>query len=401
MRIAVFAWYRLKIILGNPRDFIMLLLLPPLAVLLLGQVINTSLDPGVVPVAVTDLDQSEYSRLVVARMAAKPAVILAEMDEEAARRGVITHRLEAAFIIKQGFMEDVMAGRLEGLVQLLRSPSTLSPGALGELIASEVVRLSSNVTAADMVTERYSGLQVPAAELKSLWMEAWAFTDAQWEPEPLMTVTYRQDGTVQPGEEGFEAGYHRGGLAAMFGLITALIMFLAVFLQEWLVEEKNNGMISRIRANGVNPSEYVLGNSLAVPVLLWGTTLPALVVLSLFSPVPVFLPSVILLLLFYSFTCYAGGLLLATRVCSSGQLQAAGLLVVLLTSIFGGSFLNLAEVTARFAFASFFTPQGWVLAGIQDALFYSKGWAQLWKPLAVLAGMGYMFLWCSGKRDWQ
>lgn len=395
---------RIKIIAGHWRNMLLLFVLPVLLVAVPGEVIHTVLDPSGLPVALVDLDNSDYSRLVLERVAANPLVQAFTSGEESALRQVVTGRVEAAIILEPGFMDNIITGRLNGIVRIARAPSSISAGVLGEVAAAEVIRLAGNVKAADIVlahSGRYHG--APPVDGEQIWREAWAFSDAQWEPPALLSLHYRDTGAGEDNETVTVSSGFRGPvekLLILLGILTAVIMFLMIFLNGWLVEEKTSGLAARLRTTAVKPGLYLAGNSLAViAVVLLSTLLSLAVTAAYIPPALVFSGPVLLLLLFYCGSCFTFALFLAAVSANPEQLQAAGIPIAAITSLLGGSFFNLAELNERFAIMARFTPQGWTLAGIRELLYTGAGWSAAWPSFVVLFCVFLFFLILVGRWD--
>lgn len=383
----------------------MLFLLPVLLVIVTGQVIHTVLDPSRLPIALVDLDNTDYSRLVMDRVAESPLLLAYTTDEETALRQVVTGRKEAAVILEDGFMENIIAGRVEGIIRLARSPSSISAGVVGEVASAEVLRLTGNVMAADMVLEQYvhylgeelgEDLGEEHLDRDKIWNEAWAFSDELWEPPRLMRLQYRETGNgemddpagVQPG-----FGSAKEKTMVLLGLLTAGIMFLMLFLNGWLVEEKACGIAARLRSTAIKPALYLAGNSLAVVAVALLSTLIVLALIgTVISPAILFSFPVLTLLLVYTGACYSIAFFIAAFSGNMGQLQAIGIPVVLVTSLFGGSFFNLTELTGRFSLLARLTPQAWALEGLREALYTSGYFGGVGMPVLALLCATFIFL---------
>lgn len=409
---------RCKLIAKRPVEAVLLLLLLPLAVYLATIFLPSQLGTEGIPVALVDQDQSPYSRLVLERVSQEPLVQALFISEEEARRLILQGRLETAFIIKEGFMEKLKQGERRQIIEVVHAPSSLSVALMRELVGREVIRLASNAQAANVVQKEYLKRNIISTdEAERLWHEAWEHTDEYWEPEPLMSIIYREfplfpspdksreqtEATLieENPEQNLEAVYQdvaasslaleREQLVQLFGWLAAFIMLLAIFLQHWLVEERKEGLLSRIRGCSSKPVLYVLGSSL--PMLLFLILELGLSLLVIhwqtqqtdYLGVSLLTNALLLSLLFiYTLFCFCFALALALMVRTNAQLQGLGVTVVLLTSIFGGAFVPLKEWTAGLHSLALFTPQEWLLRGIRAGLSGATTWSNISPSLAVL-----------------
>ena len=73
-------------------------------------------------------------------------------------------------------------------------PNFLATGVVRELVASKITRLTTTIKASNRVVNLMERRFGKLSESNQLWNEAYEYTDKQWEPEPLMTIDYRDNG---------------------------------------------------------------------------------------------------------------------------------------------------------------------------------------------------------------
>lgn len=363
MRVLIIAWYRLKSAAGSPLTVLLMLLVPVAAVLAADALWVRS--GGAIPVAVADLDRTPWSRLVVERLAARDVLSLSETSAAEAARRVQTQRAEAAFILEAGFMDRVAAGRWDGAVRLLKSPASLLAEMAGEYAASEVMRLAANSRAASDVVAEYRRLgRVAPAAADRLWQEAWDHADSYWEPEPLMTLSYRE---LQGGRAAVPAGTTRRGVP-LYALLATLVLFNSLLAAGWMVEDRRSGVLHRTITTGTRLTTYVAGHGLAVLVVGAATLAGALGVLAWRGSAPDLAGPDVALLGSY-LACAAGLSMLVSMAFRSGaRLQVAVPFLTLLTALLGSGLAGLGDLAGRLRALAYLTPQGWLLAGLRERL---------------------------------
>ncbi|MBZ4646456.1 MAG: hypothetical protein JG777_1945 [Clostridia bacterium] len=385
--------YRLKMLLTSPIYLIVLLGMPVTVVLFSGLVLNRAAKDLRIPIAIVDNDHSEYSRLVVERIFQKPSVKVQTGDMQDVIRKVSTGKYEAAYIIKKGFMERILDEDIEGLIEMVKSPSSISAEIIGEIISSEVIRLSSNVTAANYVVSEYKKMKVISGKeaQQKTWEEAWKYTDAQWEPKPLMTIEYKemQQGTLKSGS-GNKGLFHT--LDVIYGMIISYLMFNMLVGGSWVITEKNDGIIKRIYSSPMKLSTYIMGNIFAVAIINFiGVSLMIYLLERFFSMQSIGLNQVYMLLIAYLLCLSSISLFLATILKSISQLQVVTPVTTLITSFFGGSFINLSEISQRFKQISMITPQHWFMEGLRKTYISGTGWGAGQQMLILLEGFILFF----------
>ncbi|OIJ22322.1 hypothetical protein BKP45_06695 [Anaerobacillus alkalidiazotrophicus] len=363
----------------RPLEVSVLFLIVPLAMFLLTTIIQGVGQKDGIPIVVVDKDQSNYSQLVIERVAEHPIVSVERSDEEEAIRLLQTQKVEAVFIFNEGFMEKLHQADRKQLLEMLHTPSSLVAGLLTEVFTSEVNRLASNSQAAHYVSRKYEELGLIEIEEKrhetSLWQESWEHTDSYWEPEPLMSIRYFElDRFSHIGQrnqiEIENGGLVRYELQLLMGWLSALLLFVLIFVAQWLVEEKQNGILKRLKSTAASPFFYVIGHSFPAFIFAFiqgGFTFVMIFWLYDFV-VPLTLELLILFFMYFA-AAFSLSLCIAIFVKTTGQLQAVGIFIVLLTSLVGGSFIDLGEWISFFKWLSYGTPQGWFLHGFREGAF--------------------------------
>jgi hypothetical protein len=235
---------------SRPVEWIFLLLVPVCTVWLMSHLLTETLDTTHIPVVVVDEDRTAYSGAVVDRLHQLEQLQVTLADREAALRTLRTREAEAVFVLEEGFQARVVDGSTEQIVKLYQSPVSVTSGLLSESVAGEVMRLVSNVKAADetllymdefglrdrvgheeaaeggrSTASEDAAAEGPAgsedtvspdaaaaalepapypAQRSELWEEAWRHTDAQWEPEPLMGMHYEEWSLGEAGRSAVE-----------------------------------------------------------------------------------------------------------------------------------------------------------------------------------------------------
>lgn len=401
------AKYRWKMMFQGPLDYVVFLIVPALVMYALSQVMLQATQWKDIPIMVVDQDQSSFSKAIVERVANNSAVDLELSDEQTAVEKVSRQEAEVAFILRDGLEQRLIDGDIAGVVEVILAPTSLSAGLVGEAVASEVIRFSANSRAAEQVNTLLDRHDLSLGDREQVWQDAWEYTDAQWEPEPLMTLDYRElglgEGTgeqpndqagIQTGNQSEnQAGVHTESeeIIRFFGILTILMMFLMIFSSGWLVTEKQQGVLQRVKSTPVSLTGYIVGNGLATYAMVFVlvSVVLGLSMMFMLTSLAITLEVVVLLAL-YLLVCLVLGLFLGTLLQSNGQYQMVAIFVVLATGLFGGSLLPLADITQRLHWLQFWTPQGWVLSGLRDHL-QGQGFVDISLSLAMLLLFAFLF----------
>jgi len=343
----------------------------------------------VIPVAIVDEDASAYSSLLLERLSGKEGLKLITTDRDTAAALLEDSEAEQVFIIKKGFEEAIREGVSDGLIELVSSPSSYSASYTSEVVAGEVMRILTANMAANNVTEQYEKLGI--VKESGFWDEVYGYADALWEPEPLMTIEYKElkAGMV----ERVSQTTLPAASALSAGLIVAFINFYMLFAGGWLIEERVNGTVKRL---GVGTGAVALsfqGSILALftagilQITMFTAVLRLLFGISLFNS-----PLSWLVLAAYLLSVIAISMFLSSVLKTQAQLQVGAPVLALMTGFAGGCFWNYVEMPKGVQVLSLFTPQGWALKALNRLLTDPASMSCTWMPLLVLFSISLILL---------
>jgi len=336
-----------------------------------------------------DEDMSGSSRLLADRLEGKEGISLILADRDEAGKMLENSQVEQVYIIKPGFGEALERGESDGLIEMYSSPSSYSAGFVREVVAGEAFRLIMNNLAANSVTSKYDELGIDKGS--SFRDEVIAYSDSFWEPEPLMTIDYRElRGTAA---EAVDRVSMPAATASSAGLITAFIMFFMLFGIGWLVEERTNGTIKRLSAGRGAVAVSFGGSILALfaagvlQIAMFGMILRLLFGIVLFNGILSYIA-----LLSYLLAVVAISMFLSSILKTQAQLQAGAPVIALLTGFVGGCFWNFVEMPERIRLLSLLTPQGWALDALNGLLLDPSDTSVMMLPVLVLLGASLILL---------
>lgn len=360
--------YKFKALSKDKMLITLLVFLPVFFTLLVGGVQNYE-KQQVIPIAVVDCDKSTYSQLVIERFKKKGGVQVLELEEvEKARKLVKNYQVEAAFVIKQGFQERINQENINETITVLKSPNSLSYVLIQELLASEVIRVAANEAAANWVMTVYQKENLKLTPEKSdLWSAAWDYTDSLWEPKPLMTMEYQE--LTAEGQSTVERKTIPVLSSLTLGMILFFLMLLLLFNSSWLIEERNNATLKRIKMLPGLLQKYFAANLFFLLILGLIQVCFLVLAVKLIFAVDIFTSLYqYSLIICYLLAVIAMGMWLSVVFKTPMQLQSAAPMAALLTSVLGGCFWAFIDPPELIRILSFFTPQGWVIQGFQDSL---------------------------------
>jgi hypothetical protein len=253
------ATLRLKIALSAVTNWLMLILFPVVLIILITSFFHTTLHGTRVPIVVVDLDHGSYSRQVVEKLESIEVLRVLVLDVNQAQRQVLTNSADCAVVIPQGFQDNIGDGYYPGAIEIYSTPASMATPFVKEVVASQVMRFVSNHAAADWVVDSFLRYQMQGPP--DLWQQAWDFTDAQWEPIPLFTISAME---LPAFGEGEAASLPDQPLLPTVLLTAAFItMLFSVYVNQWFSEDRDEQLQRRLQLCGVKPLTYFIGNSAA------------------------------------------------------------------------------------------------------------------------------------------
>lgn len=379
-RLLSIAFYKFKMMMSDRLFFAAMIIIPLLITLAAGYALRYE-KMDTIPIAVVDEDMSDNSVLLLERISRKEGIQLKIANQKEAVEMLENYQVEQVVVIGKGFGESVRQGVSEGLIDLINSPSSQSAGFTQEVVASEAMRLITANMAANNVEQQYQELGITIES--GFKAKVAAFADELWDPEPLLTIEYRE----------LEAGADKpvskemlpASSASSAGLIIAFMMFYMLYGSGWVIEERLNGTIKRL---GAGKGAVALSFQGSILALLFAGTLQIFMfsaVLRIFFDITLFRGVFSYLVLFvYLLAVIAISMFLASVLKTQAQLQAGAPVLALFTGFAGGCFWNFVEMPERIRTLSLFTPQGWALGALNALLLNPADTTAIINPVLIL-----------------
>jgi ABC-2 type transport system permease protein len=375
-------------LMARDKVFLLLLFLFPMLFACIVGATQSFQKESVIPVAVVDEDRTDYSQMVVERFAGKEGIRIIHTSREEAYRLVENYKVEAAFIILSGFKQAILDEKTDKTIEMLKNPGSLSYGILGEMLGSEVMRLSANTSAANRAEQLYAQYGFVHSDTTTLWEHVWKYADSQWEPKPLMTIRYQEIEGTNVKEVTRMIGVSPTSLTGLGMLLVFLLLFV-VLHSRWLIEERENGTLKRIMSVPGLLWKFYLGNIAALFILsLLLVVLCEGMSLVLFKAHLLIHPLQYVVLGAYGLAVIGLGMFFSAVFTTGQQMQAGAPLVALLTGFISGCFWPFLPLEGLVRVLALCTPQGWALAGMKALLVNDYSVFDIAQVVIMLFGIG-------------
>jgi len=387
MRFLVAFKNRMRIILSDRMFMAAMLVIPIILSMIMGYAQRNE-KLGYVPMAVVDEDGSALSKALVAGISQKEGLKVIETENrEEADVLLKNENAEVAVFILKGFEDNIQNGQTHGILELVKSPTTVSSELIKEIVAAEVVRLRASELAYDWITRRY---KENGTDVRITREEIWAHVENYLNPVPPMTILYEEiEGAPVSLEDVSIPPY----AAASVGVLVLFVMLTLIFGSGWVCEERSNGTFNRIFSSPGSLLPVYLGNTLALSVIGLFQTLLFVIIQRLVFDITMLTGFCSWLVMMAYILCAASvSMLMASLFKTAAQLQAVAPVFSIITGLMGGCLWNVAGIPKELVPITRLTPQGWALSAITALYANPNQWDYAIPSLRVLLAAALILL---------
>lgn len=325
---------------------LLLFLLPVVAAVGFGTFLEKQQKELVIPIAIVDEDQSNYSRNIIKQMDLQQRIVIEETSFEDADILLSRNEVDSIFVFKKGFQEHILDEQRKETIELWTSPISIASGIVREVIASEVTKLTSSIKAANRVEKIY---QQKKASETNVFDEAFEYTKNQLEPKPLMTINYVQQNSI--------AGTQKKDIifTSYLGVWSFFTMLSCFITSDWVVKERSI-LFPRMKTTNIGLASYLRQTTAAYILFHVLQATCSLLILRSFELVGTTLLLYIGMVLFIIFTTTIS-MWTASQMRHLGSYYVAGSLVAFILAIAGGSFFPISEISPTLETLSRWLPQ--------------------------------------------
>jgi ABC-2 type transport system permease protein len=372
-------------------------------------------EPGKVPIAVVDEDQSAVSRAITADLAKDKMLDVVPLTRGQADEQVKKGKRHAAAIFPPGFGEKsvsaLFSGRDKPRIELLVDPSQAMSGRLveGLLAQYSMQDISREAFAGKMgrqATDDYLAEieQQPATpnraelanllnsvkRLNALQDQANAATPATGDAAAAgggfqMSIPYELTTTSMQAGKGTPYNSFAHSFA---GMTVQFILFAGIDAGILLLLLRQRGIWQRIRSAPVSRAEFILSRVLATSLIsAFQLAVIYLAAIAIFGVrISGSVPGFLLVAVMFCLLNAAFGLMLATLGRSAGATRGIAIMVMLLLVMVGGAWVPSFIFPTWLQQASLVTPTRWAVDAFDAMTWRGLPFGDALLPAAVLAG---------------
>jgi len=328
-------------------------------------------DVNQVPIGVVDYDQTQLSQKLVENLKKHPSLNLVSYNLEEGKKLLNRNKIEALFLIKDGFEAKLKSGLYEGSIDLVYlDKSTIAP-ALGDIVAATMISDLSVYHAANYILkyeEKY--------DLDNLFKKVEAMGYSLLDSNTFeMTV---QSTVRQPDSKLDETMDIQGILKShiTFGFSLVVFSFVFLFANSHLIDGKTLGIEDRLITAGYTRRELFTSQWLSL--FITGLALALCQMIFIIYTFKVFEVGQVLLLVFTYTMVYIFLInltMLMTRMIDyKNRYQSFIAPLLFLLGLVGGAFWSIELIADNFLWASKLSPFYWSLKLLDQMLLsvYSR-----------------------------
>ncbi|WP_165767875.1 ABC transporter permease [Virgibacillus indicus] len=334
------------------------LLLPIIAVILLIQAANAIQADSKVPVGLVVEENTQFAKDLAASIKQTPFIRVYETTEEDAKLKLEQHELDSAFVIKEGYEDNVRKGSRNRLVTSYKSDLSFAYTPVSEMIISYVQQDTGRSKAAHTVkalSDNYSPDQ------QWSWEEVVTKSKEVEAEESLLHTTFTFADSAKEDEENEITILNTWGLWAVFSILSTLLLF------DWVIRENRKSLIPRFTFIRFSYKNYFVLNTLLYTILLFLFDLAAVISFNLFLNEPFAMN--IWVLLTYRLMLNAGAFLLALCFNNIYLFYSASFALTLFFGILSGAVIPIEGLTQRFQWLEYVNPLDAFLSGRNSSLW--------------------------------
>ncbi|RLL47913.1 ABC transporter permease [Oceanobacillus piezotolerans] len=251
----------------QPFSLLFWLILPILATLAIQYFTSAIQEDSKVPVGIVLEEDTELAMNLYLAIKENPLIRVYDVTEEEARRKVLSHKLDSAFVIEEGYEENVKKGSRNQIITSYKSDLSFAYTPVSQTIISLVQEDTGRSKAAYTVINLDN-------ERSWTWEEIIQTANEIQKEENLLHTTFSYASSEEKKENQIRL-WNSWGVWAIFSVLSALM------LADWVIKEKRSSIKPRFPFIRFTYKWYYMGNLVPYTVLFLLIDLTAVMLFNL------------------------------------------------------------------------------------------------------------------------
>ncbi len=376
-RVIAIARLNLLELFRDRTELVSVIVLPLMLTWVFGAAFGSAGVERAVEIPVADLDDSTYSRQLVELIDGAKAFDVKHVSRAEARQLVRDGDAPASVTIAKGFGARLEQGQ-PAVVAVRKYPSSQNAEAVAQIVDGAAARISANASAARVVREQLAS-DGRAPEFAATYRVA----DRFWEPDPPVGVEAAVVRASQTRSEEMEAP---ANTQYSLGFTVFFVFMTALGSASGVLEDRELGTLRRILAAPARRAEILGGKVVGVAFVASFEAVMLVVFGAVIFGVPWGKhPAAVALLLFSLVLAATGlGVMVSALVRTRSQMSAVTPVLATALAMLGGCYWPVEITSPAMQVVAKFTPTGWAMAGLKDAVARGMGVVEVLVPVALL-----------------
>jgi ABC-2 type transport system permease protein len=344
-------------------------------------------------VDVVNLDSGELGPSLIARLEADPILQVSTVNAATAAANLAALDSAATLTLPTNLSADLLAGQELSLAFQLNAEDQIAAQIVEQAILAAINELSSSLEIAAIssrIADQLGLFSTNVVDRETYFADSFAASQTEWSHGAPISVaaqkeTRREDTSIEI-PNGFQQS--SPGIAVMFAL------FFVVAGAGSILQEREDGTLRRLIVAPISRGAILAGKLLGVYI----TAIIQFSILVLFGQIVFGVDwgqspaALALMILAFTFTITALGMLISALVRSYAQIDALSSLIIIPLSGLGGAMWPLEIVPAFMQKIALFVPTGWAMRGFHDIITRGLGLSAVLQEAGMLALFGVVFL---------
>lgn len=211
------------------------LVMPIAATLLAVELTEEVQDDFRIPVGVVVEEDTALARELLVSLQDSPLIRLVEVADEAeAVNKIESHELDSAFIVREGYEENIMLGNRDTLITSYQTELSFAYAPVSEMLVSYVQGGTGKSKAAFTIIRLGEQLEQAVPDFETIL----AKTNEVQEQENLLETSFRFQGSSKTSDDS-------PSLLTATGIWSIFTILSSLLLSDWVIRERNSGIASR------------------------------------------------------------------------------------------------------------------------------------------------------------
>ncbi|MGJ9457155.1 ABC transporter permease [Oceanobacillus sp. CF4.6] len=322
------------------------LMMPVIATLLMINMTSMFQEDSKIPVGIVMEENTPMALNLLESVKASPLIRVYERTEFEVQKMIESHELDSAFVIEAGYEQQIMQGERNRLITGYKSDLSFAYTPVSEMLISYVQQDTGRAKAAYTIIGLAENIDASTSVSLDEIMKKTREVQAQ---ENLIRTdfSFNNHGDTDHKEE--LTIWNTWGVWVIFSILSTL------FLSDWIIKEKNSGIVPRFAFIRFSFKSYLLQNLIVYSITLLLFDSAAAFAFHHFLDEPVSLKLVGAMITF-RILCSTGAFLLALLFKNTYFYYSVSFAFVLLLAITSGAILPVEGLTNQFPWLVYMNP---------------------------------------------